>query len=99
MAITHDIHDGKGGKRTVKTTPIKAIRLFCRECMGYQQAEITRCSAPLCPLFPYKMKNAHSGKSEEYLKTRSEYMKQHPILRCATSKVVQESTIVPECIG
>ena len=30
------------------------IRAFCLECMGYQSAEINRCTSPTCPLFPYR---------------------------------------------
>ena len=31
-----------------------AIRAFCLECMGYQSAEVNRCTAPACPLYPYR---------------------------------------------
>ena len=63
MAIKHTIR-GDGFERTkeVSLTPIKAIRLFCIECMGFQLAEIPKCTAPLCPLFPFRMGKAHSGK-------------------------------------
>ncbi len=82
MAITQKIRDGNGEVVEVKTTPIKAIRLFCKECMGYQQAEIPRCTAPLCPLFPYRM-----GKS---LTGRKGNAKSLPHSR---AKTVQETTI------
>jgi hypothetical protein len=99
MSIKHDIHDGKGGKRAVKTTPPKAIRLFCLECMGYQQAEITRCSAPLCPLFPYKMGSANKSVSEKQRKQMSDAARiRAAVLRCS-AREAQESTISPECIG
>ncbi len=32
-----------------------AIRSFCLECVGYQQAEVERCSATGCPLHPYRL--------------------------------------------
>jgi hypothetical protein len=36
-----------------------AIRAFCLECIGYEAAaEIARCSAPACPLWPYREKQA-----------------------------------------
>ena len=62
MATKHMIHDGNGGKREVTTTPVKAIRLFCMECMCYQKAEIPRCTAQLCPLYPYRMGKAGTGR-------------------------------------
>ena len=61
MAIKHMIRTFNG-KRTVSLTPIKAIRLHCIECMGFQVGEIEGCTAPLCPLFPYRMGNNPSLK-------------------------------------
>jgi hypothetical protein len=31
-----------------------AMRAFCLECMGYEPAEVGRCTAPACPLYPYR---------------------------------------------
>jgi len=31
-----------------------AIRAFCLECFGYESAEVNRCTAPACPLYPYR---------------------------------------------
>ena len=31
-----------------------AIRAFCLECVGYESAEVNRCTAPACPLYPYR---------------------------------------------
>ena len=31
-----------------------AVRMFCVECMGYEQAEIPRCTSLACPLYPYR---------------------------------------------
>lgn len=45
-AITH--------ARTNIKNPITAIRAFCIECMGGYVDEIERCTAPRCPLFPYR---------------------------------------------
>lgn len=33
----------------------EAIRNFCLECMGYQQAEIRRCTATECWLYPWRL--------------------------------------------
>ena len=32
-----------------------AIRNHCIECMGYQTAEVQKCTTPECWLFPYRM--------------------------------------------
>jgi len=52
--IYHEIHDGKGGSKRVKLTPLKAIRYMCNECMCGQYSEIEKCTAKLCPLYPYR---------------------------------------------
>jgi len=31
-----------------------ALRAFCLECCGWQRVEVARCTAPACPLFPYR---------------------------------------------
>ena len=31
-----------------------AIRAFCLYCMGYESAEVNRCTAPDCPLYEYR---------------------------------------------
>ena len=33
----------------------EAIRNFCLECMGYQVAEIKRCTATECWLYPWRL--------------------------------------------
>lgn len=35
-------------------TPLKAIKEFCYQCSGENRAEVTRCTAPKCPLYPYR---------------------------------------------
>lgn len=35
-------------------SPLKAIKAFCLQCSGDNAAEVKRCTAPTCPLFPYK---------------------------------------------
>lgn len=37
------------------TSPLKAIRAKCVECMGGYIAEISRCTSTLCPLYPLRM--------------------------------------------
>lgn len=37
------------------TSPLKAIRCFCVECMGGQVREVKDCTAPNCPLYAFRM--------------------------------------------
>jgi len=39
---------------TVDITRSSAIRLKCLDCTGNQQAEVTKCPAYMCPLWPYR---------------------------------------------
>lgn len=73
MSVKHYIKTGKIVKtddgwvpeqRFVITTPIKAIRLMCIECMGNQMQHVQGCTAHTCPLYPYRMGDAHQ-KSEK----------------------------------
>ena len=36
-------------------TPLKAIRAKCLDCCCGNSAEVRRCTAEKCPLFPYRM--------------------------------------------
>lgn len=87
MAIKHFIKNSKGGKVEVRTTPVKAVRLFCLECMCYQIAEIPRCTATLCPLYPYRMGKSHTGRKGNAVS-----------LPHRRSKLAQESTIISQPI-
>lgn len=35
-------------------SPRAAIKAFCLECVGWQRAEVVRCTAPACPLWSYR---------------------------------------------
>jgi len=58
-------------------SPAKAIRLFCKECMGLSRMEksmnkysneVSDCSDPMCPLFDFRFgKNPFHGKSGSHL--------------------------------
>jgi len=37
-----------------KTTPLKAIRLWCLDCSGLQPKEIRDCERKECPLYLYR---------------------------------------------
>ena len=34
--------------------PIKVIKQFCSHCMGWQPSLVEGCTAPECPLFPWR---------------------------------------------
>ena len=38
-----------GGK-----SPAAGIKAFCLECVGWQRAEVVRCTAQACPLWSYR---------------------------------------------
>jgi hypothetical protein len=31
-----------------------AVKAFCMECVGWNRDEVARCTAPACPLYPYR---------------------------------------------
>ena len=37
------------------TSPLKAIRAHCIECMGGQVREVKVCTIPNCPLYAFRM--------------------------------------------
>ena len=42
------------------TSPLKAIRCFCIECMGGQVTYVKDCTSKTCPLYDFRMgKNPH----------------------------------------
>lgn len=51
-------------------SPKAAIRLFCSMCVGWERGAVEECTAPDCPLFPYRQsvrkasgKQAKDGRS------------------------------------
>ncbi len=52
--IKHTIRDRNSGTIEVNLNLGKAIRAFCLECLGWSSDEVKRCSAPLCPLHPFR---------------------------------------------
>ena len=65
MAVQHKIRNAKGGVVEKTLTPRSAIRTFCIECMGFQIFEVPKCTAPLCPLYPFRMGDAHQMGEEQ----------------------------------
>ena len=53
-AITHTVRTPTGTKTIQKLTKSMAIKLHCTECMGFQTAEVARCTSPMCALYPFR---------------------------------------------
>ena len=49
----------------MKLTPLKAIRVKCRECCNWSLREVRLCACTKCPLYPYRM--GHRPKEEDLL--------------------------------
>jgi hypothetical protein len=55
MAVKHRIRANDNGKtKVVALTARRAIIEHCKECMGFNAAEVRRCTARMCPLFPFR---------------------------------------------
>jgi len=62
MSIMHKIRTGDEGKTRIVTLTLRnAIKYFCLECMGWDKQEVELCTAPLCPLFPFRNSKATKG--------------------------------------
>ena len=64
MAKSHTIKGKNGGLVTVeKYYRTKAIKAFCSECFQWEGNPKKDCTAPTCPLYPYrgKLLAANSG--------------------------------------
>jgi len=64
QTVLHTIQCKNGGIKRVKLTRTLAIKVMCTQCIGEEHP--SRCSATLCPLYPYRGKTriADHGKSE-----------------------------------
>ena len=41
-----------------------ATRCFCLECMGWSSSEVRKCTAPGCPLYPYRLRGVSKAPRE-----------------------------------
>lgn len=64
MSVKHTIRNGNMGTVELTLPPRTAIKRMCDECMGWKRGEVERCTAPLCPLFPFRLGDSHSISSE-----------------------------------
>lgn len=64
MAVQHTIRTKHGKTRTVKLTPVTAIKEHCKECLGFEPVVdgvdgIEGCLSTLCALWPFRKGIAH----------------------------------------
>ena len=77
------------------TKPMKAIRLFCGECMGmdrrkkkksYPFADVQGCTDDMCPLFEWRFgRNPYLRKSEKAVERGRELAKKHGFRKAISS--------------
>ena len=53
MSVRHKIRT-ETGEKVVRLTARRAIIAFCRECTGWNRAEVRACTATICPLYPFR---------------------------------------------
>lgn len=52
---SHTVRMGDGTQKEIpRYTRVVAMKIFCTECMGFQVAEVGRCTDTECPLFPFR---------------------------------------------
>ena len=58
------------------TSPLDAIKDFCMECCGYQRDEVKTCSAPMCPLYEFRLGKNPYRKTKDYTEEELEKMRE-----------------------
>jgi len=61
MSVKHTIFGKDGGTEEVTLTPLLAIVKHCIMCFGFED-DPEMCTCALCPLFPFRTGDGHSGK-------------------------------------
>ena len=62
MAVFHRYRIKDGYDEKV-ISPMRAIRLKCMDCSGWQQKEVEKCAAKECPIWCFRMgKNPKANK-------------------------------------
>ena len=64
MSVKHTVRCRDGGTKEVSVVRSKAIKMMCTECLGWE-ADPASCTAPLCPLFPFRGKSLAAYHSSE----------------------------------
>ena len=68
-------------------TPIKAIRAKCVDCCCGNVAEVRRCSATQCTLYPYRMGKRPKGYTDTTEDEKSENTSVSPHIFTAEAKM------------
>ena len=55
MPVRHTIQDKQGKETEVTLTPIKAIRIACKQCSNWNNADVKRCPIKTCGIYPFRM--------------------------------------------
>jgi len=55
MATDHTFLNRDGDLQTKVLSPIRAIREKCLNCCNWSSAEVERCEAQDCPLYPFRL--------------------------------------------
>ena len=58
------------------TSPLEAIKDFCMECCGYQRDEVKTCSAPMCPLYEFRLGKNPYRKTKDYTEEELEKLRE-----------------------
>ena len=54
------------------------IRAFCIECMGFQAAEVRRCTSPACYLYPWRSGKFSAEAQVEQEVAHATSLRDHP---------------------
>lgn len=69
----------------------QAIRNFCLECMGYESAEVIRCTSNACWLFPYRLGSVNKKEITAEQKLLEEFEAKKKKEAAAKRKAVAEA--------
>ncbi len=93
MATKHKIRDKIGRIVEVESSPRKAIRRMCIECMCFVDREVANCTSIYCPLYAFR-----SGKNEELTDEQRKQMSnrtlKHNFGRATDAESAQNQEIV-----
>jgi hypothetical protein len=73
-----------------KTNPVKAIKQFCAECLGFRPQDIPNCTVTVCPLFAFRM-GSNPYRTEMSEERREKLRERAPGLRRNPSPTKQET--------
>ena len=68
------------------TSPIKAIRAYCLECVAHQKNEVTNCELTACPLHAFRF-----GKNPFTKRTLTEEQRQEAAKRLLKARENQKN--------